>query len=252
MKQTKDRKNQLKKYGIILLTFLLCTAIFFSSFKICKIFSDYKAADVVAMELEEYKPFIYPSISSETDQPQIETSNFKTLVAEYPDVVGWLTIDDTSIDYVFAQGISNDTYLRSTLDKKYLISGTLFLDYRSAQDFSNFNSIIYGHLMKNGTMFADVEKFQNQEYFNVHKTGTVYTVDTVYTLEIFAYLVVDSTNSTIYDTDITSGSFISYVQQNATQYRTVEIDDTSRVVTLSTCSNVSGNMRSVLVAKIIE
>lgn len=248
----KKKKSNVGKVFLWIVIILLCGVIVFSGFQIYEILSEYRAADVVKDDLQQFKPVAKPSDESTTEEVE-EDISFAALVEKYSDIAGWLTIDDTNIDYVYAQGKNNDEYLRSTLDHEYLISGTVFLDYRSAKDLSDFNSIIFGHLMNNGTMFADIEKFQKKDYFDAHKTGTIITSDEkAYNLEVLAYLVVDSSDQIVYDPTIKSEQFIPYIKQNAINYRDLEISGNDRVVTLSTCSNLSEEARCILVAKLVE
>lgn len=251
MEKNNKKKGGAKDFFLVLIIILLVGIIIFSGTQIYKIISEYHAADVVKDSLQVYKPVV-DKTDFEKDNTTVEVSPLIELNEMYPDVVGWLTIDDTSIDYVFAQGKDNERYLRATLEGNYLVSGTVFLDYRSPRDFSNFNSIIYGHLMNNGTMFADIEKFQKPAYFDSHEKGNLFLMDKTYDLEIFAYMVVDSMDPIIYNPEISGSEFLPYVQQNAINYRDIGVTENDKLVTLSTCSNLSEEARCVLVARLVE
>ena len=105
----------------------------------------------------------------DTPQPPISV-DFAALKAAYPDVVGWLYCEGTPINYPVAQGDDNSYYLRRDLDGNYAMAGTLFLDYRCSADFSDENSVIYGHNMNDGSMFAVLPDFSDPEFLLAHPT----------------------------------------------------------------------------------
>jgi len=171
------------------------------------------------------------------------------LQAKYPDVVGWLTVPGTKIDYPFVWYEDNDYYLRRDLNGDHATAGTLFMDYRCEKDFSSPNTIIYGHHMKNGSMFGTLKAFAGKEFFDAHTQGTVYLPRETLTLEFFAYLVVKHTDSEIYSAQPGEG-YLDYVRQNARQYRDIGLTGGDKIVTLSTCSYEFQNARMVLLARV--
>ena len=91
------------------------------------------------------------------------TDSFPT---EHSDSVAWLYIPGTNIDYPVMQSGDNDYYTRRAADGSYLYAGSLFMDYRCSSDFSDFNSVIYGHNMGNGTMFARYSELRKRGIFH--------------------------------------------------------------------------------------
>lgn len=191
-------------------------------------------------------------------QSKKETPDEKliSLRKSYPDVVGWLKMDGNHINYVFVQGKDNEEYVRANLNKKYLISGTLFLDYESSKDFSSFNTVMYGHNMRNDSMFGDLDRYEKKSYFDSHKTGTVILPNTDYHLEVFAFLVVKSTDPILYDcnieTDEEKQAFLDYAKKNARQYRDIGVTIDDKILTLSTCAYEFDGARCILLCKAIE
>jgi sortase B len=164
------------------------------------------------------------------------------------DIIGWITIPRTKIDYPIAISDNNNRYLRSDLFGNYALAGSIFMDYRCQKDFSGFNSIIYGHNMKNDSMFGDLPLFCDIGFFDSNRYGTLFLKDCTYTLEFFAYMVIEKNDEMIYNPYAKSADrddFIEYVREFARNYR--ELDTVERVVILSTCSG-DGNARSVLLA----
>jgi len=170
------------------------------------------------------------------------------------DIVGWLTIPDTQIDYPFVISQDNDYYLRRDLYGNYALAGTIFMDYRCytdtvRSDFTDFNTVIYGHNMNNGSMFGELSLFADEGFF--------------------AYMIVRSNDQMIYDpyksaSDKERNEFFEYVKKTARNYREVTgchrfepvtpdpLTPTDiNIVTLSTCSYEFNGARIVLLAIIV-
>lgn len=113
--------------------------------------------------------------SDPTEQPAAER-NIQALIAENADCIGWLSIDGTNISYPVMHTPSDpQKYLRQNFYNKYSQSGVPFLDGRC--DLQSTNLIIYGHNMKNGTMFSDLKRYVDREFLNAHRTVKFETVD---------------------------------------------------------------------------
>lgn len=111
----------------------------------------------------------------------------------WPDeMVAWLKIDGTHIDYPVMQGGDNKWYLTHDYLGREAMSGSVFLDYRNRQDFSDDLSIIYGHRMNNDLMFSDVAKFADAEYFEEHRNGLLKTPNGEYELRVVAHNILSA------------------------------------------------------------
>lgn len=99
------------------------------------------------------------------------TAQVRQLSEDHSDSVAWLYIPDTNIDYPIMQSGDNEYYSHRAVDGSYLYAGSLFMDYRNSSDFTDFNSVIYGHNMGNATCFADIPNYENEEYFMNHSYG---------------------------------------------------------------------------------
>lgn len=147
------------------------------------------------------------------------------------DVVAWLTVDNTEIDYPVMQGRDNNEYLNKDPFGKYSLAGSLFLDVRNASDFSDHYSLIYGHHMEYGKMFGALDAFLDKTYFDAHRTATLTVSDTVYTVKFFACLEADASVNEIFAPTETSGT-LSYVQGHAAIWYEPEGE---KLIALSTC-----------------
>ena len=147
------------------------------------------------------------------------------------DVVAWLTVDDTEIDYPVMQGIDNNEYLNKDPFGEYSLAGSIFLDARNAPDFTDPYSLIYGHHMEYGRMFGALDEFLDEDYFENHRTGTLTVAEKVYDIRFFACIEADASVRAIFAPTEAEGT-LEYVRENADIWREPE---GQRLIALSTC-----------------
>jgi len=184
-------------------------------------------------------------------------ASFAYLQAKNPDVFAWLTIYGTNIDYPVVQGKDNIRYVNTNAEGKHCLSGAIFLDFRNASAFADFNNILYGHHMDSRTMFGEIGMFIDKDYFNTCKYGTLFFDGQTHGLEFFAFVHTDAHNRNVFRTNITSEearqTYLDLLLEEAIHTREsvrVTVDD--RIVLLTTCSSNSTNGRDILVGKITE
>ena len=147
------------------------------------------------------------------------------------DVVAWLTVDDTNIDYPVMQGIDNSEYLNKDPFGEYSLAGSIFLDARNAPDFTDPYSLIYGHHMEYGKMFGALDEFLDEEYFDAHQSATLTVGDVVYQIKFFACVEADASVREIF-APTEADSPMEYVRENAAIWREPEGE---KLLALSTC-----------------
>ncbi len=185
------------------------------------------------------------------EQPPI-TVDFDAMLAQWPDVVGWLYCEGTKINYPVLQGDDNDEYLHHLPDGTYNFSGSLFMEWTNSPDFGDLNTFIYGHSMKNGTMFGSLEQYKNQSYYDEHPVIWLLTPGGNFRLDLIAgfYTLADSD---AYDMHLQIDSLRGYVQEcidDSTFDSGIAAEDVSRVVVLSTCSHAFDNARYIVICKL--
>ena len=116
----------------------------------------------------------------------------QSLNEAYPNAIGWLYIPNTRISYPVMQGEDNEYYLNHDFDGSPLKAGSVFLDCRCENRFMNPVNILYGHNMKNGSMFAQVTSYTTDSFFEAHRYGWLSTPETVYRIDFFACSIVRS------------------------------------------------------------
>lgn len=179
--------------------------------------------------------------------------DFDALLQENSDVVGWLYCEDTPINYPIARSGDNDYYLHRDLSGSYLYSGTLFVDYRCAAVGVAQNHIIYGHNMKNDTMFGTLSEYKEQSYYDAHPVLWYLTPDGGYRIDLFAGMVTAS-DSEVYTPSFsgeeTFSAFLQNILESSTFVSDIPVSEEDAIVTLSTCSYEFGNARYVVFGKL--
>lgn len=168
--------NRATKKGIMRILTLLCLAVFlFSAWKLVGIFQEYREAEQLyndaaneftTLNSDQDKEHAVP-VPSMREQAPVEV-DFSKLLKINDDIIGWIYMEDTVVNYPLLQGENNLYYLDKTLYKKYLASGSIYLDCDNEPDFSDAHSIIFGHNMKNHTMFGDLSDLRDEDYLKEH------------------------------------------------------------------------------------
>jgi len=255
----------MKKIVFSVIAIVLFVTLTFSIIQLRLIQSSGAEEAALHKQLMEYKPELTVS-ASEPAPPALEpvspastpkgNQNILDLQAKYPDAVGWITIPNTNVDYPFVQAKDNSYYLRRDLDGKTLSAGTLFMDYRNSADLSGFNTIIYGHNMKNGSMFGTLKDFDDQTFFDANQTGTVFIANKTYAIEFFAYIVLKADDSSIYDPSVSDPldetAFLAHAKSAARYYRDIGVTAGDHILTLSTCDYEFNDARMVLLGRLKE
>ncbi|MBR2048470.1 MAG: class B sortase [Oscillospiraceae bacterium] len=242
----------------------------FSGFQLLEIFAGYRReSQQTHQEAEAYvqtlpKPTLPsrpPAESQSTDpsesQPVPEYApiqvDFESLLEDNPHVIGWIYGPDSPISYPIVQTENNTDYLRAGLDGSYRHGGTIFLDFRCSGDFSDLNSIVYGHNLLDDTMFGTLEDYKSQGYYSAHRTLYLLTPQADYRLEVIAGLSLDARDA-LYRTDHTEETYREFLDQvlAASDFQTdFPREEIVRTVSLSTCSYSSDDARYLLVAALI-
>lgn len=182
-------------------------------------------------------------------------ANFEALAKINPDVVGWITLDGTHIDYPIVQGPDNEFYLEHLFSKKTNHTGCVFIDVNNHPDFSDPNSILYAHHMRNGSMFSDLEGYRKEGFLEEHPYFILQTLDSVYKIEPFADILGDAYstyNQTAFENDAEFLSFIEQIRNESTFRTDAVITASDRVVILSTCRYDVSEGRYAVVGKLTK
>ena len=205
-----------------------------------------------------------------------EMMPFEELQQINPDAIGWLTIYDTNIDYPVVIGEDNEFYLNHNPKLEPEGSGALFLDYRNNRNFTDFNTIIFGHHMAHHEMFGDLDLFLEEDFWNAHEYGNLIYDGQNHGLQFVAMLQCDAYDFFIYHPAVNGEAqrvkYINRIYETAKYVRGIEtetlrqmqkaknfsssrtspVTPDDRLVLLSTCSADITNGRFILVCKILD
>ena len=190
-----------------------------------------------------------PSFEPEPTLPPAPQVDFESLRAVNPEIVAWLSIGDTNIDYPVAQHSDNDYYLHHLFTGEWNSSGCLFMDCKNHADISNRHTIIYGHHMDNGSMLQNLMYYKDQPFYDAHPTAQLFTPDGTCTVEFFAgYVTSVDGNAWQLDfaTDAEFEDWIESAKAKSLFESPVTPIIADEIVTLSTCSYEFYNARFVL------
>lgn len=182
---------------------------------------------------------------------------FAAVLQDNPDVVGRITIEGLDIAYLVTQTIDNDYYLKYGYDRQKSKSGAIFLDYRChvSNEPLTGHYILYGHNMKNGTMFHNVKKYAEEEYFDNNRIIRFDTLYSDHEWEVFsAYVTGTDFNyiKTSFDSDDEWLGFINELQSKSLYQKDVALNADDVVLTLSTCSYEFDDARFVVHARLVK
>ena len=176
--------------------------------------------------------------------------DFAALQAINPDVVAWIYIEGTNINYPVVQGSDNSYYLNRLFDGTFNSAGTIFMDYRNRQDLLDRNTVLYGHHMQNGTMFQQITKYKQQEFYDQHPVCLVMTPNGNYRLEFFAGYITDMNDQSWKMEFASEEEYAGWLQDAVSRSLftgTAAPGAQHRVMTLSTCTYEYNDARFVLV-----
>lgn len=246
----KHHRGRRKKKGgsnivsnIILVIAIVVFAV--SAYKLYGIFSEYNKGD---KEYQKIQDLVINTEKKDDTKEETFSVDFEKLLEINSDVVGWIRFDEPAeINYPVVQGRDNEEYLKRTFEANTNKLGTLFVDVNNPGDFSGRNTFIYGHNMKNGSMFAQLLKYKDDSFYKEHPYFYIYTPDgKVRTYEIFsAGVVKDTSDSYIMDyaDDAAFQTYIDYIKQQSAYPTSAEVTTASKIVSLSTCTNVRDDER---------
>ena len=188
------------------------------------------------------------SVYKPTSEDQV---SFDELRALNPDVLGWLTINGTAVDYPIVQGNNNSKYVNTSVLGEFSLSGALFLDNRNNSSFTDALSIIYGHNMVGSVMFGDFYLYEDEEYFNEHRRGTLFYDGEYHEIDIFAFFSADGYDIGVYDVGLQKEEqpeWLDMVRERAVHFSEGAHD--KPLLLLSTCATNDTNGRTVILAEI--
>lgn len=227
-----------------------------------------KEAEEAYRRLQRQKQTTELQIMEETEQPAVEEEkekpdipiDFASLQEQNSDIYAWITIPGTKIDYPVVQNEDNTFYLRRSIEKKKSTGGTIFSEHENSKDFDDYITVLYGHNMHNGTMFADLHLYEDKKFMEEHDEILIYTPEAILKYKIFAAYRTDNRHILYYyQKGMDKDSRMAYIkeiigqrQMGASIDTEAPVDEESRILTLSTCDRAGKEYRYLVQAYLAE
>jgi sortase B len=219
---------------------------FYDSYQNNKTYEEIRE-DFITQEEEE-------EVEVEEDKPII-MNKFHRLLEINNDVIGWIKIPGTKIDYPVVKTDNNDFYLEHDINQKKSKAGTIFMDFRNQGDGTDKHTILYGHHMRDGSMFTELMKFKQKEFIGENMTILFDTLYEEITFEIFS-VYVTGTDFYYIETSFSSDGeyldFLKIIQEKSMFERDLTLKAEDQILTLSTCTYEFDNARFVVHARRIN
>lgn len=254
MKKQRPEVNPIKTIRIV--SAMLFLALFvFSLTQLAAVMAEYRDAWLEYEELAAIARPVPQGASGGQSQAAPDTGiDFAALSEINSEIVGWITLPGTVLDYPVMQAEDNDKYLKTTFLGESNPSGSIFLDYNTPADYSQPNSIIYGHNMSDGSMFSILNEYKSQEFYDKNPVILLYTKTEAYKGYVFSAYVTDIRGTVFTSSFSHPGSYAAFLKQIAslsaikTEASAKEKDN---IVTLSTCTGLHKDARMVVHLKLV-
>lgn len=240
---------KVRKIAIFVMIIIFTLIFLVSSYILIKIFLDFKEVEKETIKLKE--DIIKISIDNEDNTEFI--INWEELENINKDIIGWLKINDTKINYPIVQD-TNLYYINHTFEKKYNINGSIFT--KTNKPFEVKETIIYGHNNKNNLMFSEIENFMNHEFFKNHQTFKIYTKSSNYDAKIFSIYSIGVNEENKNIQNLSFEECIEYYKKQS-KFKVENQEIPENIIKLSTCSYLNNKetpteQRYYLVASLIK
>ena len=239
--------NRASSPFLLLLELLLGAMVLFCLGKIGYTLWQYRKG---AAGYEAIRAQVADSSGTGSETAQAPAIDFAALQAQYPDTVAWLRCPDTNLDYPVMQADDNDYYLRRLPDGSWNMSGSLFLDWRCAADFSDAVSVIYGHNMKDGSMFACLENYTDQAWYDAHPALELFTPEANFSLPVLYGFEIPAQDWVDRSFDTHPDALALYAAEHSTFVSSHTWDGSSPLLALLTCTSRDDQVRYVLLCQI--
>ena len=243
-----------KKRDSIVSNIILAVAIvafLFSGYKLYTIFSEYNKGNKEYESIMDEVIVLYTTDENEEQELEEETVfkvDFEKLQSINQEVVGWIRFDNPKkISYPIVRGTDNDKYLTTTVEGKKNGAGSIFMDANNAADFTDRNTFIYGHNMKNGSMFGQLRKYKSVDFYKENPFFYIYTPDgKEVKYQVYSVCIVEDTSESYQKLYADNNDYLAYLKhiKEISRYDTgVEVSAKSQLISLSTCTNVTETQR---------
>lgn len=240
--------KKIKDYLYKLIIIILLVIISISGFQLYKSLAKYYKART------QYNNTARVAGSTKTSGIYTGELNWDSLISQNSDARAWVYLDGTIINYPIVRGSDNSFYLTHMFNKAYNGAGTLFMDANAPDNFETFNTVVYGHHMKDGSMLAAIDKYKSQEFYEKHKQLELITPSAKYHLKVIGFELVDATSEAYnyyFGSEQDKQALLDFTAKNNVINTSDQATVNDKLLTFSTCVYATGDERYVLVTKMV-
>lgn len=250
----RNKKNKSKKYRKAILNLVIyimvLSILLYSGIKIYKWYKDKTNNNKI---VEQIRDTVIVEEKNEDENKEESKVDFNKLKEQNSDAVAWIKVNNTNIEYPVVKGSNNSFYLNHNFDKSNNSAGWIFADYRNKFDNTDKNIVIYGHNMKDNSMFGSLKNILNSDWYdNEENTNiTLYTENEKCIYKVFSIYEIESENyyiKTEFSDDNNFEQFVKTIKKRSIKEFNIDVSKEDNILTLSTCAN-NNKYRVVLHAK---
>ena len=232
---------------------ILIAILAFSSFQVASKLVDYKKSEKLYSDIQN---IVTSTETNNVEESEDNTSTYEKLKEINPEYKFWVEVENTNINYPVVQGNDNSYYLKKDFNKKNSSAGTIFMDALNNFEVDN-NTVLYGHNMNNKTMFNNITLFKKKDFFNQNnKIKIKHTGDEKeYIYEVFSVYYSDNTfdyNTVRFGEGYSFESFIRDIKEKSMYKTNIEVTESDKIITLSTCSYEFKGAKTTVHAKLVD
>ena len=231
-------KNKKKLFNVVMriIELIFLILLVYSSINIFKWYNNNKENKQIINEIAESV-----TINQETNEEKKYKINFEELKQKNSDTVAWLKVENTNIEFPIVQANNNSYYLTHNFDKEYNVAGWIFADYKNKLDGTDRNIVVYGHNMRNNSMFGSLKDVITEEWYNneENKYITFVTENDYQTYQVFSVYQIKTEDYYI-QTEFKSNEFTEFIDtitKRSKKYFGINVSKEDTILTLSTCAN---------------
>lgn len=194
-------------------------------------------------------------VAEDPSPPKQYSMDIRNLQETYPELKAWILAEGTGIDYPIMQAEDNEYYLNHLYDGTSNSNGSIFIDYRNTGMFTDDNTVIYGHHMKNGAMFHSLTEYKSQDFYEAHPTMLIFTEDGDYLVELICGTIEDGNYEFVkfnFDDFDDMSRYVDELKKRSTFESPVTLLSGDKLVSMCTCTYERQNARYMLVGRIVE
>ena len=231
-------KNKKKLFNVVMriIELIFLILLVYSSINIFKWYNNNKENKQIINEIAESV-----TINEDTNEEKKYKINFEELKQKNSDTVAWLKVENTNIEFPIVQANNNSYYLTHNFDKKYNVAGWIFADYKNKLDGTDRNIVVYGHNMRNNSMFGSLKDVITEEWYNneENKYITFVTENEYQTYQVFSVYQIKTEDYYI-KTEFKSNEFTEFIDTITKRSKKdfgINVSKEDTILTLSTCAN---------------